>query len=69
METVSGWGESISHKASASDHQEMVRVMARLLTVFLKTSPKLSAGRGSEAHALLCSCWGLYELNVHIKGG
>lgn len=46
METVSGWGESISHKASASDHQEMVRVMARLLMVFLKTSPKFCVGRG-----------------------
>lgn len=44
METVSGWGESISHKASASDHQEMVRVMAGLLMVFLKTS--FGVGRG-----------------------
>lgn len=46
METVSGWGESISHKASASDHQEMVRVMAGLLMAFLKTSPKFCVGRG-----------------------
>lgn len=46
METVSGWGESISHKASAADHQEMVRVMAGLLMVFLKTFPKFCVGRG-----------------------
>lgn len=41
METVSGWQESISHKASDSDHQEMVRMMVVLLMVFLKTIPKI----------------------------
>jgi len=44
METVSGWEESISHKASASDHQEMVRVMAGLLMAFLKTYPSFVWG-------------------------
>lgn len=64
METVSGWGESISNKATASDHQELVRVMAGLLMAFLKTSPKFSMGRGvrhRDSSSLI-----LYELIVHI---
>lgn len=62
METVYGWGESISNKATASDHQELVRVMAGLL--FLKTSPKFYVGRGvrhRDTSSLI-----LYELIVHI---
>lgn len=47
MEAVSGCGESISHKASDSDHQEMVRVMVGPLMAFLKTSPKFSGGRAA----------------------
>lgn len=51
MEAVSGCGESISHKASDSDHQEMVRVMVGPLMAFLKTSPKFSGGRAAVAAA------------------
>lgn len=51
MEAVSGCGESISHKASDSDHQEMVRVMVGPLMAFLKTSPKFRVGWGGEGGA------------------
>lgn len=68
METVSGWGESISHKASASDHQEMVRVMAGLLMAFLKTFSKFCAWRGVK-HTDISSPPIQYELIVHIQSG
>lgn len=68
MEAVSGCGESISHKASDSDHQEMVRVMVGPLMAFLKTSPKFSGGRAAAAAAALRES-ALPEPNAAYKVG